>query len=81
MGAQIEPPLELGFSPKLLKNRMGAYLGAWVRVALTLSGSKQNADLVTPLPPSLGQTVFSENRVVLYSPHENLYIKRDFRLP
>ena len=34
MGAQIRPPLELGFSPKLLKNRMGACLGTWSGVAV-----------------------------------------------
>ena len=34
MGAQIGPPLELSFSPKLLKNGMGACLGIWAGDAL-----------------------------------------------
>ena len=34
MGAQIGPPLELNFSPKLLKNRMRACLGTWAGDAL-----------------------------------------------
>ena len=35
MGAQIGPPLELSFSPKLLKNGMGACLGTWAGDALS----------------------------------------------
>ena len=34
MGAQIGSPLELSFSPKLLKNGMGACLGTWAGDAL-----------------------------------------------